>query len=362
MSDAAGSADRRSKREHTAPDSETESPKRPRQNAATRSIASILDRQQTGPKVHPTTATSHVLPSGPGWQDGVDGERDGLDEMISGLKNRNIRDDEETVESEPADAGAPSSQDPSGDHELPNPSDLTNGFKCGQDHDGRNDGPNEWLAAKFGEMHDLYQAVAGKSPFAIRQYQLAASAMRRTPYAVTSGSQALKIKGIGQGIAERIDEFISGGPGRHYYENTDQIRAVQVFKDIYGVGRTFANELYCRGARTIEDLRTKDYGLTPGQLVGVDLYEDLMCRIPREECRQIFEVVRDEAHHIDPKLWIEIMGSYRRGQETSGDVDFLITRESTDGLTHAGVLPRLVNALRLKGVITHDVSAGEGFG
>jgi DNA polymerase lambda len=34
------------------------------------------------------------------------------------------------------------------------------------------------------------------------------------------------------------------------------------------VGRTFANELYKRGARTVEDLRTNDYGLTTGQLVG----------------------------------------------------------------------------------------------
>lgn len=92
------------------------------------------------------------------------------------------------------------------------------------------------------------------------------------------------------------------------------------------------------------------------QQIGVDLYEDLNSRIPREECKQIFEVVRDEAHKIDPKLWIEIMGSYRRGQETSGDVDFLITRDTSDGITHAGLLPRLVNALRVKGIITHNVS------
>ena len=54
-------------------------------------------------------------------------------------------------------------------------------------------------------------------------------------------------------------------------------------------------------------------------------------------------------------MFIEIMGSYRRGQETSGDVDLLITRDTSDGLTHAGVLGRLITRLREKGIITHDV-------
>jgi hypothetical protein len=38
----------------------------------------------------------------------------------------------------------------------------------------------------------------------------------------------------------QIDEFIKGGPGRLYYENTDQMRTVQIFKDIYGVGESVA--------------------------------------------------------------------------------------------------------------------------
>lgn len=60
---------------------------------------------------------------------------------------------------------------------------------------------------------------------------------------------------------------------------------------------------------------------------------------------------------IDPKVWIEIMGSYRRGQETSGDVDILITRDTADGFDHSGVLKRLVDRLQVRGIITHDVSS-----
>jgi hypothetical protein len=72
-----------------------------------------------------------------------------------------------------------------------------------------------------------------------------------TDYAITSGAQARLIKGVGQSMADRvgcsdlkgisltlaqIDEFIKGGPGRLYYENTEQMQTVQLFKDIYGVG------------------------------------------------------------------------------------------------------------------------------
>lgn len=87
----------------------------------------------------------------------------------------------------------------------------------------------------------------------------------------------------------------------------------------------------------------------------MDLYDDLNSRIPREECRQKFEIIRAEALAIDPKVWVEIMGSYRRGQETSGDVDILITRDTADGLNHSGVMKKLVDRLMVRGMITHEV-------
>lgn len=69
-------------------------------------------------------------------------------------------------------------------------------------------------------------------------------------------------------LRHQIDEFISGAPGRQFYEDNEQSRTIAMFKDVYGVGRTFANELYRRGARSMDDLRTKDFGLTPGQMVS----------------------------------------------------------------------------------------------
>jgi DNA polymerase lambda len=94
----------------------------------------------------------------------------------------------------------------------------------------------------------------------------------------------------------------------------------------------------------------------PDNQIGLALYEDLKQRIPREECKQIYDLVKREALAIDPKIDIEIMGSYRRGAENSGDVDFLITRNDEDGLDHSGVIEKLVRKLMFMGVITHEVS------
>ena len=51
-----------------------------------------------------------------------------------------------------------------------------------------------------------------------------------------SSAQASKIKGIGQSMADRIDEFISGRRGRQYYDMDEQMHAVSAFAKIYGVG------------------------------------------------------------------------------------------------------------------------------
>jgi hypothetical protein len=67
-------------------------------------------------------------------------------------------------------------------------------------------------------MHDMYQGAQHKNDFQVRGYQMgqslqplrklgsrkAAGVMRRTKWPIASGKDALKIKGIGQGMADRV--------------------------------------------------------------------------------------------------------------------------------------------------------------
>ena len=50
--------------------------------------------------------------------------------------------------------------------------------------------------------------------------------------------------------------------------------------------------------------------------------------------------VRELAHLVNSGLEVITCGSYRRGKPTCGDVDILVTH--SDGRSHRGVLPRLV--------------------
>jgi DNA polymerase lambda len=142
----------------------------------------------------PDAHTLHTVAEGPGWLEGRD--RDGLDEIISGVQSGEVDDaDEDDV-----------NQDP-----------LADKFKCGKVNDGTpKDGPNEWLACKFDEMLDMYSGAKHKNDFQVRGYMLgkssnlvspltpAAAAIRRTTWPIRSGKDAGKIKGIGDGMQQRV--------------------------------------------------------------------------------------------------------------------------------------------------------------
>ena len=63
----------------------------------------------------------------------------------------------------------------------------------------------EALASLEGEEH------GSKDPFKIRAYRKAAEIIRELDYELTSGEEAMKLPGIGKGIAKKIDEFLQTG-------------------------------------------------------------------------------------------------------------------------------------------------------
>jgi DNA polymerase beta len=61
------------------------------------------------------------------------------------------------------------------------------------------------------------------------------------------------------------------------------------------------------------------------QLVGVKYFNQIEKRIPRTEIMEIEEFLKEIAKRMSPDFIITICGSYRRGKETSGDVDVFLT-------------------------------------
>jgi hypothetical protein len=93
--------------------------------------------------------------------------------------------------------------------------------------------------------------------------------------------------------------------------------AIKAFTGIYGVGKLVAARWYDKGLRSLQDVKEGKFGheLTVAQQIGLEHYHDLQKRIPRAEVTLIYDAVIEAAKGLDPKLVIECMGSYRRGQE-----------------------------------------------
>ena len=102
--------------------------------------------------------------------------------------------------------------------------------------------------------------------------------------------------------------------------------------DIHGVGPKKAGELIEKGIRNVEDLKKrKDELLNDKQKIGLQYYEDINKKIPRneiDEYKQLFDIEFKKVAQADSKY--EIVGSYRRGKKMSGDIDVIITSKNPE--------------------------------
>ncbi|CAG8745648.1 14360_t:CDS:2, partial [Racocetra persica] len=121
------------------------------------------------------------------------------------------------------------------------------------------------------------------------------------------------------------------------------------------VGPSVAMKWYAKGYRTFDDI-IQNVKLTRAQRIGIECYDDLQERIPRDEVTEISKRVEIAACKIDPKLLCITVGSYIRGQPTCGDIDILITRNNSDGKSSSDSFLKLLDALREQGLLTHDLT------
>eukprot|EP00056_Hartaetosiga_gracilis_P018435 m.761 g.761 ORF g.761 m.761 type:complete len:208 (+) comp673_c0_seq1:41-664(+) len=96
--------------------------------------------------------------------------------------------------------------------------------------------------------------------------------------------------------------------------------------------------------------------LTENQQIGVELYEELQQRIPRKEVDEIVAFVKKAVLGINNKCVFEACGSYRRGKQTCGDVDLLISHR--DPVVRQQLFNIIIPQLKKKGFLTHDLASG----
>ncbi|KAF8994880.1 hypothetical protein BDQ17DRAFT_1251265 [Cyathus striatus] len=234
------------------------------------------------------------------------------------------------------------------------------GWTCDQKRVQIKNCPNQDVIDKLEELKNLHDVKPGQDEkWRVFTYSKCIPALRIYPKRIKSFSEARSIRGVGDKTARKIMEIITtGNLSRIDYEKTEDVQVTRLFTGIYGVGQPTAYKWYAAGCRTLDDLKAGKCGvkLTPAQEIGLRYYDDINDRMPRTEAKAIFDLIKPIALSIDSKLFVEIMGSYRRGKADCGDIDILITRKPEGDTTHAGVLSRLLQKLHKVGILTEDLA------
>ena len=106
--------------------------------------------------------------------------------------------------------------------------------------------------------------------------------------------------------------------------------AIDLFTEIIGVCPIKAAELAANGFSTIQQLREKPTSLNKTQRIGLQYYEQLLQRIPRQEITQYSILIEACCACTSSDLRFDIVGSYRRGAITSDVIDVIITSSIPD--------------------------------
>ena len=209
------------------------------------------------------------------------------------------------------------------------------------------------------ELIDIMEELADimtrqGEPFKARAYKRAAETIMTYPSDITDVKQLQDKTGIGKTIMEKLEEYQKTGSLRVL--ERERKNPLNVFTNIYGVGPKKAKTLIDQGITSIEELKKREDLLNDTQKIGVQYYEPLTKRIPRSEIEQFNTKFGEIFRKVAPKgSKYDIVGSYRRGAETSGDIDLIITNEEND----VSAFNKFLDELVAEKVVTEVLTRGK---
>lgn len=187
--------------------------------------------------------------------------------------------------------------------------------------------------------------------FRAKAYQKAQESIISYPQNITDVSQLSSISGVGKSIVEKLGEFVT--TGKIALLEQERVNPANILCDVYGIGPKKAGELVATGIQSIADLeRVKNDVLNDVQRVGLKYYYDIIQRIPRSEIETYETLFRNVVENY-PSLQFEIVGSYRRGAQNSGDIDVILTS------TSASNYKKFVDELIKRQIIVEVLSRGQ---
>lgn len=168
------------------------------------------------------------------------------------------------------------------------------------------------------------EAVANKDAFRAKAYGTVLSQLDSVDR-IESMEDLKDVKGIGKSIREKIEGIFSN----NILVNTSKVvkhEVIQELTGIMGIGPVKADELVNKhNIKSIDDLHNNVHLLNDKQKLGLKYHKDILQRIPRKEMDIHQTFISNAVQKLSSCASFEIAGSYRRGLESSGDIDVLIT-------------------------------------
>ncbi|CAH2016654.1 unnamed protein product [Acanthoscelides obtectus] len=178
---------------------------------------------------------------------------------------------------------------------------------------------------EFLEELSEYEKNVSRNIHKYNAYRKAASVLAQHPTRITSGDEAKKLKGIGEKIAKKIDEYLATGKLRKLenIHSDAKSMAINLLSRVSGIGPAKAQSLVDDGIMTIDDLKKHTDKLTHHQIIGL-----------------------------------------KRGRQESGDIDTLITHRDLYGCRidkkhKSNMLKNIVKVLEKCELVKETLSLGE---
>jgi NAD-dependent DNA ligase len=191
-------------------------------------------------------------------------------------------------------------------------------------------------------------------PFRARAYKKAEETILLQTSDITDYKDLEGLTNIGPTILSKLKEL----------QETKTLRVLererqdplQLFTQIHGIGPKKAQTLIDNNVKSIEELQQKTEMLNDNQKLGLRYFKYISERIPRA----IIDKYQEKINHIhkelnDPNLSYDIVGSYRRGATSSGDIDIIVTHKENKREAYELFL----NELKTREVIVEFLSKGK---
>ena len=197
--------------------------------------------------------------------------------------------------------------------------------------------------------------------FKVRAYTKVIEQLQATEKPITKIEDIDDIDGVGTKMRTKVQEILATGElaAAEQAKETMELGPLEVLKGVHGIGDAKAKELIEAGIKTIPQLRAafaaKPSLLNKTQKMGIEYYDDIMKRIPRAELEK-HEALLMAA--LPEGMDGTVVGSFRRGAETSGDIDVLLSMDEPEE-TRTKAFHAYVKGLRDKGYMVEELSKGK---